>query len=83
MSGYSLYGGSTQLTVCKNKVTTMYNLNPENNTWNTICDNYQMKEYSNVYSLNERPLVLLVFLSFWVFQCFLPQDLLWHFGVVV
>ena len=30
MSGYSLYGGSTQLTVCKDKVTTMYNLNPEN-----------------------------------------------------
>ena len=53
MSGYSLYGGSTQLTVCKDKVTTMYNLNPENNTWNTMRDNYQMKEYSNIYALNE------------------------------
>ena len=53
MSGYSLYGGSTQLIVCKEKNTSMYNLNPENNTWNRINDNYKMKDKGNIYSINE------------------------------
>lgn len=53
MSGYSLYGGSTQLIVCKNKNTCIYNLNPQNNTWNLMYENYIMNEKGSIYSINE------------------------------
>jgi fructose-1,6-bisphosphatase I len=53
LSGYSIYGGSTQLVMCKNGSTNMYNLNPDNNTWYLINEDYKMKESGNIYSINE------------------------------
>ena len=53
LAGYSIYGGSTQLVVCREGNTSMYNLDPKNNRWYIINENYKMKENGNIYSINE------------------------------
>jgi fructose-1,6-bisphosphatase I len=53
MAGYSLYGGCTQLIVCKYGITDLYNLDPNNNKWHMIYPNFKMKSNGNIYSINE------------------------------
>lgn len=53
MAGYSLYGGSTQIVVCKYGKVDIYNLDILSNKWGLIFANYKMKDKGNIYSINE------------------------------
>ena len=53
MAGYSLYGGSTQLVVCKYGKVDIYNLDLLSDKWALIFTNYKMKDNGNIYSINE------------------------------
>ena len=52
-AGYSLYGGCTQLVICKYGIIDIYNLDPLQDKWSLICNNFKMKEEGNIYSINE------------------------------
>ena len=53
MAGYSLYGGSTQVVVCKYGKLDMYNLDVLSDKWSLIFPNFKMKDKGNIYSINE------------------------------
>ena len=53
MSGYSLYGGCTQLVICKNDKVMIYMLDPSNDNWILLEDNYKLGYKGNIYSINE------------------------------
>lgn len=52
-AGYSLYGGSTQLVVCKYGKVDIYSLDMLSHKWALIFTNYKMKDQGNIYSINE------------------------------
>ena len=52
MAGYSLYGGCTQLVVCKYGVADIYNFG-EDKLWHLIYPNFKMSNKGNMYSINE------------------------------
>jgi len=53
MAGYSLYGGSTQLVVCKYGKVDIFSLDEISDKWSMIFTNYKMKDQGNIYSINE------------------------------
>jgi len=53
MAGYSLYGGCTQLVICKYGKTDMYSLGAVDESWHLIFSNFKMKDEGNIYSINE------------------------------
>ena len=53
MSGYSLYGGSTQLVICKYGKVNMYNLNPQNDNWMLLNNELLIEDMGSIYSINE------------------------------
>ena len=53
MAGYSLYGGSTQLVLCKFGRVYIYGLDPIDDKWSIMHDNFKMKDKGNIYSINE------------------------------
>jgi fructose-1,6-bisphosphatase I len=53
MAGYSLYGGSTQLVVCKYGKVDIYNLDLLSDKWALIFTNYKMRDKGDIYSINE------------------------------
>ena len=52
MAGYSLYGGSTQIVVCKYGKLDMYNLDVLSDKWYLIFSNFKIKDKGNIYSIN-------------------------------
>ena len=53
MSGYSLYGGCTQLIICKHNKVLIYGLDPTNDNWIILNDNFKMSNKGTIYSVNE------------------------------
>ena len=53
MAGYSLYGGSTQLVVCKYGKVDIYSLDILSEKWSMIFTNYKIQDKGNIYSINE------------------------------
>jgi len=53
MAGYSLYGGCTQLIICKYGRMFIYGLDPKNDIWILLNDNFKMGDQGNIYSVNE------------------------------
>ena len=42
-----------QLVICKYGIIDIYNLDPLQDKWSLICNNFKMKEEGNIYSINE------------------------------
>ena len=53
MAGYSLYGGSTQMVICKYGRVDIYSLDPVSDKWSVIFNNFKMKDKGDIYSINE------------------------------
>ena len=53
MAGYSVYGSSTLLVNCINEQVQILGLNPDNNRWIVLENDYKMRLNGKIYAINE------------------------------
>ena len=51
MAGYSLYGGCTQVVLCKYGKVMMYGLNSIDERWKLLVSDFKMKDEGNIYAV--------------------------------